>query len=596
MKFKLWCMKKQKKAVPTAKRILAHINDSLVVLDLAGRIRYYNEGFCEMAGGGNRELMGKRLCELFDQHACAQIDPGLIPLDKHSGQIHYNVELPDGQGNQRAYCFSATTVFNARGKQVGVLENFRDMNALRNMIMQLKEVNEAIQGEKEKAERIIDSIADGIFTVDEDLTIRSFSPRMEQLTGLSQAQAVGRKCPDVLKGSKCKTDCPLIWTFGHRAVVERCRETFRPDSGRIMQVSVTTAFLQDEHGQPAGLIGIVRDHTEVERLRKQLHERHSFRNIIGRSSAMQEVFQKIEAVSASDVTVLIEGETGTGKEVVAQAIHHMSERRDGPFVSLNCAALNDNLLESELFGHIRGAFTGAVADRPGRFELAAGGTLFLDEIGDTSPALQSKLLRVLEEKAFERVGDTRTHKVDVRIIAATHRDLPKVAREGRFREDLYFRLAVMPIHLPPLRDRREDIPLLVQHMIDKYRPKYMAGREEQFEGISNRALALLLQYDWPGNVRELEHAIEHAMISTTTNRIERAFLPASIRRLQPSDSLAEGDTAPPASSSGEDGPLGASAIRSALAGSRWNVTKAAAILGISRTTLWRRMKELRLER
>jgi transcriptional regulator with PAS, ATPase and Fis domain len=256
-------------------------------------------------------------------------------------------------------------------------------------------------------------------------------------------------------------------------------------------------------------------------------------------------------------------------------------------VTLNCAALNDNLLESELFGHVRGAFTGAVGEKPGRFEAAAGGTIFLDEIGDTTPALQAKLLRVLEERSFERVGDNRTRTVDVRVIAATHRDLEALAASGHFREDLYYRLAVVPVPLPPLRDRREDVPLLVQHFIEKYRPRYFKGREEQFEGISNRALALLLAYDWPGNVRELEHAVEYAMISTTTNRIERAFLPLPLRTLARPPGSETAATAAP-------GADGRSALQQALQAHRWNVGRTASALGISRTTLWRRMRRLDL--
>jgi len=248
---------------------------------------------------------------------------------------------------------------------------------------------------------------------------------------------------------------------------------------------------------------------------------------------------------------------------------------------VNCAALNDNLLESELFGHVRGAFTGAVHDKPGRFEAAAGGTIFLDEIGDTTSTFQAKLLRVLQEKTFERVGDNRSRRTDVRVIAATNRDLRQLVQDGRFREDLYYRLAVIPVHVAPLRERREDIPLLVEHFMEKYRPRYFAGREEQFDGISNRALALLVAYGWPGNVRELEHAIEYAMISTTSHRIERAFLPASIREHQALD-----EAQPPEDTADSE----ADRLQRALAAQRWNTSSTARALGISRTTLWRRMR------
>jgi transcriptional regulator with GAF, ATPase, and Fis domain len=301
---------------------------------------------------------------------------------------------------------------------------------------------------------------------------------------------------------------------------------------------------------------------------------------------MRELLAAIEALAGTDATVLISGETGTGKELVAQAIHHESARRNRGFVSLNCAAVNDNLLESELFGHVRGAFTGAVVDRAGRFEVAAGGTIFLDEIGDTTPAFQAKLLRVLQEKTFERVGDTKTRQTDVRVITATNRDLRRLVSEGRFREDLYYRLAVIPIRVPALRERREDIPLLVEFFIQKYGARYAAGREQPFDGISNRALALLMEYDWPGNVRELEHAIEYAMISTTSNRIERAFLPAPVRQFR-AEAVAALLPRPPAEND-------ADRLRYALEANRWNESQTARVLGISRTTLWRRMRRFGL--
>jgi PAS domain S-box-containing protein len=567
--------------------ILTNIHDGLVLLDLDGRIQYANQVFAEMAGMPVEQLYGKRLDEIFDRETCSRIDPSQLSVLEHNTQAHFNVELPRNDGTTGSYCFSAVLVRDEQNNAMGTLENFRDMNKLRSMILQLQEVNQAIQREKDKTQRIMDSIADGIFMVDQDRRILSFSSKMEELTGIVSSEAVGRTCMDVLRGTKCDTDCPLVWSFAHAAPVDGCREVLRIPNGRQIPVSITTAFMQDEQEGALRLIGVVSDFSEIERLRGELHGKYSYRNIIGRTPAMRRIYQVIETVAPTDATVLIRGETGTGKDLVAQAIQYGSMRCNGPFVMLNCAALNDNLLESELFGHVRGAFTGAVTEKPGRFEMAAGGTLFLDEIGDTSPALQSKLLRALEEKSFERVGDTRTRKVDVRIIAATNRDLEKMVKDGRFREDLYFRLAVMPISIPPLRERREDIPLLVQHFIDKFRSRYFAGREEQFEGISNRALAMLLDYDWPGNVRELEHAIEHAMISTTTRRIERAFLPDPIRKLQQSDREAKEFSVSEAPETD---------LRAILERYHWNLSRAAKALNIGRTTLWRRMKKLDLHR
>jgi PAS domain S-box-containing protein len=576
-------------SVPSAEQILGNIADALAFLDRDGRIIYANERLGELFGVPPAALTGRTWRDLLDADAAARLDPGPWQ-DLDCPEAHFNIELPARHGAGRTFCLTASPVRDESGRTIGVLENFRGMDQLRDMILELRDVADAIRREKEKTEQVIDSIADGIFTVDRQFVVRSVSPRFERLMGVPAREAVGRTCRDLLRGSKCDTDCPLRWTLDRGAVVERCREVLRRADGSAVPVSLTTAFLHDAHGHVEGLIGVVRDHTEIERLRREVTERFTTHDLVGRSTVMKNLVQAIDAVAETDATVLITGETGTGKEIVARAIHQASARHDRPFMSVNCAALNDNLLESELFGHVRGAYTGAVSDKTGRFEAAAGGTIFLDEIGDTTPAFQARLLRVLQEKAFERVGDTRTRRVDVRVVAATNRDLLKRVQEGLFREDLYYRLSVVPIAVPALRERRGDIPLLVEHFMQKYRPRYFAGREERFEGISNRALALLLEHDWPGNVRELEHAIEYAMVSTTTNRIERAFLPASLRQLQAPDHTVAPDTEPrpPAN------PSPADALRSVLEAHRWNASRAALALGISRTTLWRRMKRLGL--
>jgi PAS domain S-box-containing protein len=574
---------------PDPETILGHLQDGLLMLATDGTVMYANPILGQMLGRAPEELYGRHGSELFPPAAWQRMDPrGLL---QRSGpfSVHFNLELcAVGTEAPHAYCFTASAVRDESGSTVAILEDFRGMDQLRNMILEMEEVTRLVQREKDRTDLILASMADGVFTVDETRTIRSYSAKLEALTGIPAAAAVGRTCMDVLKGTKCHSDCPLLWSFSNAKSVDRCQETLRPD-GRRLEVSVTTAMLHDAEGRLVGLTGIVNDRSEVERLRRRLHEQQAHSRIIGRSPRMRELFQLLETVADTDATVLITGESGTGKEMAALAIHERSARKEKPFVTLNCAALNDNLLESELFGHVRGAFTGAVSDKQGRFELAAGGTILLDEIGDTTPALQAKLLRVLQEKTFERVGDTRTRRVDVRVVAATNRDLRSLVAAGRFREDLYYRLAVVPIDLPPLRDRREDIPLLVQYFMDKYRARYFKDREQSFEGISNRALALMMAYDWPGNVRELEHAIEYAMVSTTTNRIERAFLPLSLRRLQPPEEPAEAGGPPPAEPDDEE-----AALRRALAANRWSVARTAAALGISRTTLWRRMRRFEL--
>jgi PAS domain S-box-containing protein len=569
--------------------ILKHISDALVLLDMDGHIVFYNDAFATMVGRGGDDLRGASWAQLADSETCARVDLHDL-TGTEQAQVHVNIEMPGGAGPARAYCLTAAPFKDDAGRTVGVFQNFRSMDKLRDMILGLREVNEAIQREKDRTERIVASIADGVFTVDRQLVVRSFSPGMERLIGMASSDAVGRPCADVFAGTTCASDCPLHWTLERRVSVERCREVFRA-GGRALPVSITTAWLTDA-GEEETLVAVVHDLSEIERLRRELSAQYTRHDLIGRSRAARELGAMIDSVADTDATVLITGETGTGKELVASAIHGQSRRHDRPFVSVNCAALNDNLLESELFGHVRGAFTGAVHDKAGRFEAASGGTILLDEIGDTTGAFQAKLLRVLQERTFERVGDARTRHVDVRVIAASKGDLPQRVQEGKFREDLYYRLAVVPIHVAPLRERLEDIPLLVEHFIQKYRPKYFAGREEQFQGISNRALALLLEYQWPGNVRELEHAIEYAMVSTTANRIERAFLPASIRELltpdvSPQPAAGTPCTAEPANSEEAD-------LRRALEANRWNASRTARALGISRTTLWRRMRRFAL--
>ena len=321
---------------------------------------------------------------------------------------------------------------------------------------------------------------------------------------------------------------------------------------------------------------------EIRLLRERLGERFDFSSIIGRSRPMRELFETLALVAPSDATVLITGESGTGKELVANAIHQNSPRRDKPFVKVNCAALHENLLESELFGHERGAFTGATAQRKGRFELAHGGTLFLDEIGDMSPATQAKVLRVLQEGEFERLGGSRTLKVDVRVIAATHRDLEAMVAEGAFRQDLYYRLSVVPVHLPPLRDRPEDIPLLAEHFLRIYAEK----NRKAVAGFTPEAMDLLVRHPWPGNVRELQNAVERAVILCLGERVTPRELPPALQGAAAAAPQAPIPAGPRTLKDAER-----ELILRTLEQTGGNRTRAAQILGISRQTLINKLKE-----
>lgn len=346
--------------------------------------------------------------------------------------------------------------------------------------------------------------------------------------------------------------------------------------------SVVEIEIEDDPRAPERKIFFLTDVSELHGLRRLLDEQGRFHDLVGRSEGIQRVVRLVTQVAPTDVTVLIEGETGTGKELVARAIHRLSGRGEKPFLGVNCASLNENLMESELFGHVRGAFTGAVKDRMGRFEMAEGGTLFLDEVSEIGPHLQAKLLRVVQEREYQRVGETRARKADVRILSATNRRLKDLLAGGSFRDDLYYRLNVVSIIPPPLRERKEDIPVLVDYFLDRSRD-HRGGLRRRFTPL---AMRVLLEYSWPGNVRELENAVERARICSRGEIIEEPALPAEIRRggaavPRGTGSFGDRSTRPEADR-----------LKEALARCGGNRTETAAQLGVSRVTLWRRMKQL----
>ncbi len=429
---------------------------------------------------------------------------------------------------------------------------------------------------------ILDSIADGVFTVDLAWRITTFNRAAEKITGVPRREALGRPCCEVFRADVCEADCVLRKTMeSGRAIVNRRVQIVRGDGERI-PISVSTALLRDASGEVIGGVETFRDLRVEEELRKELYRSHSFADIVSRNHRMQELFRVLPAVARSESTLLIEGESGTGKELVAQAVHSISPRRDRPFVVVNCGALPDTLLESELFGHKAGAFTDARTDRAGRFAAADGGTVFLDEIGDVSPALQTRLLRVIQSRAFEPLGSNRTISVDVRIIAATNRDLDQEVREGRFRHDLYYRINVVRLRLPPLRERREDIPLLAEHFVHHYNRL----QSRMIEGVSPDALSLLMRHEWPGNVRELENAIEHSFVLCTGGLIEPSHLPEQLR--------------PPPGRSAPSGltlrEIEARAVWEALERNDWRRMATARELGIHKNTLRRKIRDFGLER
>lgn len=438
---------------------------------------------------------------------------------------------------------------------------------------------------------IFDSINEGVFTVDSTFHITSFNTAAERITGVPRNDAIGRKCYEVFRTSVCQTDCALQRTLRTGQALRQLRIDILDAEMRTIPIEVSTAALR-EGDQWVGGVEIFRDISEVEALRQQLSEKHEYGNMVGASPVMQDIFRMLPDVAASDAPVLIEGPSGTGKELVANAIHQLSGRRDKAFIQVNCAALPDTLLESELFGYEKGAFTDARRNKPGRFVLANGGTIFLDEIGDVSPAFQAKLLRVLQQGEIQPLGSTRSIQVDVRVVAATNKDLRSMVATQRFREDLYYRLRVVPITLPPLRDRPADVPLLVEHFLRKLASK--TGKP--IRQISSRAMEVLTSYDYPGNVRELENGLHRAFVLCRTDQIDVEQLPPEWNHPVPAqgtmlDEAREPPSVPPAVSlmSPTQAP-GDAALLQALQRQRWNRTAAARDLGIARNTLWRRMK------
>jgi len=370
-------------------------------------------------------------------------------------------------------------------------------------------------------ELILDSLAEGVFTVDLNWRITSFNHAAEKITGIQRAQAVGRHCFEVFRADVCETGCALRRTIETKTPITNMPVfIYRADKRRI-PIRVSTTLLKDAGGHVVGGVETFQDISALRELQKALRREHSFEDIVSKSAAMLKIFAILPQVAESNSTVLVEGDSGTGKELVARAIHHHSPNRTGPFVAVNCGALPDTLIESELFGYKAGAFTDARQDKPGRFALAQNGTLFLDEIGDISLPVQVRLLRVLQERAYEPLGSNKPVATNARVIAATHRKLERLIREEKFREDLYFRINVFKVTLPRLADRKEDIPLLVDHFIERF--NHQRGRS--VTGMVPEALAALMLHDWPGNVRELENAVEHAFILCRDDIIRVEDLP-----------------------------------------------------------------------
>ncbi|MGB7630441.1 MAG: sigma 54-interacting transcriptional regulator [Candidatus Deferrimicrobium sp.] len=436
--------------------------------------------------------------------------------------------------------------------------------------------------DKQFLETILSSIADGVFTVDQRWRITSFNRAAERITGVPASEAIGKRCSEVFHADICEQRCALRQTMeSGRELIDHPAKilNFR---GRSVPITLSTAVLRDAKGTLLGGVETFRDLSALEQLRREIQHQYTFEDMVGKSKAFRKIFAIMPDVAESDSTVLIEGPSGSGKELLAHAVHNLSSRRKNPYVVVNCGTLPANLFESELFGYLQGAFTDAKRDKPGRMARAEGGTIFFDEVSELPPSTQVKLLRLLQEREYEPLGGTKTVQANVRIVAATNRKLAELVSDGKFRDDLYFRLAVVRLTLPPLRDRREDIPYLIEHFIRRFSAK----RGKEITGVTPAVMETLMRHDFPGNVRELENVIEYGFVLCHGRLIDVPHLP---------EELQQGSQRAFATKQRDNGSqlklAEADVIRSAIKHNGGHLGKTVQELGISRATLWRKMKK-----
>ena len=562
--------------------LVESVSDGMVAISPEGKILYANRSFLERSGYRLDEVVGKPCREVVNESICDAGCPFAEVLDTGVAADRFDVDVRGKEGEEMSACINFTPLKDAAGRVIGVVEVIRDITKLKELKDNLKRTSSMYHRERVKLRTILDNIPSGVYTVDREMTLLSFNRSLENITGYSAQDVLGKKCTQVLRSDFCEAGCPLKRSIRTGETLRGVELNLRARDGSVVPIASSTAVMRDEEGKPIGGICSFRDLRELHAVPFPQGNAREFQGMLSKNPKMHEIFDLVETVAESDANVLIEGESGTGKELVARAIHRLSSRAGKPFLGVNCASLNENLMESELFGHVRGAFTGAVKDRMGRFEMAEGGTLFLDEVSEIGLHLQAKLLRVIQEREYQRVGETGTRKADVRILSATNKRLKDLIADGTFRNDLYYRLNVVSVTPPPLRERKEDIPILVEYFL--CRPQENPGGCRR--SFSPLAMQALLEYPWPGNVRELENAVERARICSRGDVIEESALPAEIRR--------RGAAVPRGGGSfgGKAVTLEADRIRDTLARSGWNRTETAARLGISRVTLWRRMKQL----
>jgi PAS domain S-box-containing protein len=556
--------------------------EATVVLDRKSRIMGSNETARRLFGHdlvpGESLLLENLLQGPYLTEAQSAMDTA---LGKGEGTQNLTAKAEDARGNLFTCLYSANPIFGPGKQVIGVLLCILDADYASIQPRPFSDPDLLPQMPTLGFESLLEQLAEGIFTINSRWRITSFNQTGERITGYRRDEVLGRFCWEIFRSDLCQSDCPLRLTL--ETGLTRLDQDVRmlDKKGTKLPVLVNTSVVRDRNGLVIGAVESFRPLMEMQENLDPSPHKLSPSDIIGKSASMTRIFQMLPDLAASDVNVLIQGESGTGKELIARAIHNQSPYKEGPFIAVNCSALAESLLESELFGHEKAAFTGAVRSKVGRFELARGGTLFLDEIGELKPELQVKLLRVIEQRVFERVGGTRLIPMQARIISATNRDLAKALREGNFREDLFYRLRTVPITISPLRERREDIPLLIEHFMTRFNNKY----KKEVRGLDPKVLRLFMTHRWPGNVRELERVLEHAYVFVKGPVIFLNNLPAMDEFFQERKT----GTLPEL---GID--LDRETIQNTLNRTGGRREEAAALLGLSRTSLWRKMKQFDL--
>jgi PAS domain S-box-containing protein len=561
------------------KNTLESFADGVVAIDKEFKIISFSEGAERITGYAIADAIGKSCMEIFKSDICAATSLLSIVLQKGELLANLKIKMKNRNNDIVNVILQATPLKNIKSEIIGIIITFRDLEETYKLYSKLCKDNARLNA-------ILQSITDGVLTVDLEWRVTSFNPAAEKITGFKSQEVIGKHCHEIFRSEICKEDCPLMNTMKTNTPAYDYESEIINAWGETIPICINTALLIDETNKVIGGVETFRDLSIYKNLREELNQKYRFGNIIGKDKKMREIYSLMKAISVTDTTILIMGETGTGKELIARAIHHNSPRKHKSFTKVDCTALPETLLESELFGYKKGAFTDAKANKPGKFELADGGTIFLDEIGDLPPSVQSKLLRVLEEHAFEPLGAVNTVRVDVRVVVATNRNLQEAIRQGRFRKDLYYRLNVVPITIPPLRERPEDIPLLIDHFIELFTKKFA----KMVTGVSQSAMDMLIDYAWPGNVRQLEHAIEHAFIHCKGRTIRKRHLPEDIKQ-KPSPIV---DTMLDRKHSLQE--IEKEYILEILKRNKWKKGQTARNLKMSYVTLWRKMKKYDIER